>query len=137
MNRKTTHRRLLTLAAFLRELPTRKWDYDSYSAPSRVEVSSEKPPKLDPHHCKTVACAAGWATVIPSFRRAGLTLGPWGVPEVGDAMGADAMAEVLGIEKWTAEKIFTVPSFYGKNEGAEVTKTMVARALEKLAKEYE
>lgn len=136
MRRKTTHRRLLALAAFLRELPARKWDFSQFSAHG---LDDKRPgrPELDPHHCKTVACAAGWATVIPSFQRAGLFLNDFGDPQYGDESGVDAMSGVLGIKLGVAEQIFTNPRFYGWGEYRKVTKTMVARALEKLAKEYE
>lgn len=39
--------------------------------------------RLEPVTCQTVGCAVGWATTIPSFKRAGLYLvnNPWYRPE--------------------------------------------------------
>jgi hypothetical protein len=56
-------RRLLKLADFLRTVPQREFDMGEWHKGS--ESGSV---------CKTVACAAGWACSIPSFRRAGLRL---------------------------------------------------------------
>lgn len=133
----TTARRLRTLAAFLRELPRRKWDFEHFANDPTREFMSTKPVKLDPHHCKSVACAAGWATTIPSFRRAGLRLTPTGMPCYIGLEGVDAMAEFLGIDYFSAQEIFADPHYYAKSDYHQVTKTMVARALEGLAKWYD
>ncbi len=50
-------KRLLKLAAFLDELPPEQFDICSYGHDGE---------------CGTVACVAGWAGLIPEFRRAGL-----------------------------------------------------------------
>lgn len=58
----TGKRRLIKLAEFL----------ETAELPGKFDMS-EWHRKTD---CGTSACALGWATTIPSFRRAGLTLGP-------------------------------------------------------------
>jgi hypothetical protein len=61
----TGKRRLLKLADFLAKLPRSK-NFDMGQIASKVE---------DGHPaCGSAACAIGWATAIPSFRRAGLHL---------------------------------------------------------------
>lgn len=61
-------RRLLKLADFLYELPPTRFAYESW-----VGESWEGKPDLS---CGTTACAFGWATTIPSFRKLGLRLKP-------------------------------------------------------------
>jgi len=60
-------KRLLKLADVLRKLPEAKFDYGSW-------VGNNWKGKSD-LSCGTTACALGWATTIPSLRRAGLRLG--------------------------------------------------------------
>jgi hypothetical protein len=129
---KVTVRRLRKLAAFLRELPRRKFDFGTW-ARDPGNPDPEHRIKLDPHDCKTVACAAGWATCIPEFKRAGLRLRN-GIPSMpSGAAGSHAMAEVLGIDEGIAQEYFASPYYYG----GKVTPKKVARGLERLADDYE
>lgn len=66
MNNRTYKRRLLKLADFLSTLPRRRFDF-------RTWVGESWKGKKD-LSCGTTACALGWATTIPSLRRAGLRL---------------------------------------------------------------
>jgi len=59
-------RRLLKLAAFLEKLPPKRFDYGSY-----VGRDWKGMPDLS---CGTTACAIGWATTMPEFRKYGLCL---------------------------------------------------------------
>lgn len=59
-------RRLLKLADFLSEFPPTRFSYESW-----VGEEWEGKPDLS---CGTTACAFGWATTIPSFRKLGLQL---------------------------------------------------------------
>lgn len=59
-------RRLLSLAKFLEKLPRERFDYESW-------VGDDWKGKED-LSCGTTACALGWATTIPSLRKAGLRL---------------------------------------------------------------
>ena len=67
MNRTVSNRRLLKLAAFLDSLDEERFDY-------RYWIGNDWKGKPD-LSCGTTACAVGWATTIPSFRRAGLRMG--------------------------------------------------------------
>lgn len=66
INDATGNRRLLKLAEFLRALPRKRFDYSTW-----VGEDWKGAPDLS---CGTTACALGWATVVPSIRRAGLRL---------------------------------------------------------------
>jgi hypothetical protein len=59
-------RRLLRLATFLEKLPRKRFKYTHW-------VGDDWGGAAD-LNCGTTACALGWATTIPSLRRAGLRL---------------------------------------------------------------
>lgn len=59
-------RRLLKLADFLFDLPKQRFDFYKWVGPEW-----KGKPDLS---CGTTACALGWATTIPSLRKAGLRL---------------------------------------------------------------
>lgn len=57
--------------------------------------------------CGTTACAMGWATTIPSFRRLGLKLDPTYKIVFGDICGGIAAAiELFHITQYEAERLF-------------------------------
>lgn len=58
------NRRLLKLASFLKKLPRERFDYSCW-----VRTNWKGKPDFS---CGTKACAMGWATTIPAFRRLGL-----------------------------------------------------------------
>lgn len=58
--------RLLSLATFLEELPRKRFFYGTWVGPTWKGKSDLS--------CGTTACALGWATVLPEFRRLGLRL---------------------------------------------------------------
>ena len=72
--------------------------------------------------CGTAACAAGWATTIPSFRKAGLYLTVWGPAyqdlntrsSDGSTNGYNALARFFGISYDDASELFD-PSKYHDN----------------------
>lgn len=59
-------KRLLKLAEFLKTVPAKRFDYNSW-----VGEDWKGSPDLS---CGTTACALGWATQVPAFKRAGLYL---------------------------------------------------------------
>lgn len=65
------NRRLLKLARFLERLPPKRFNYNTY-------VGADW--KGDAKLCGTTACAIGWATTIPEFRKLGLRLDNYGDP---------------------------------------------------------
>lgn len=94
---------LLELAALLDELPEGRFDYDTW-----VGLNWGGNPDLS---CGTTACAAGWATTLPSFRERGLGLiSLRGLGEVvinkSSKFGIHAMAEALDISYREAEALF-------------------------------
>lgn len=83
----TGNRRLLKLAAFLRNLPRNRFDYTQF-----VGDDWEGAPDLS---CGTTACAMGWATTMPEFRRLGLRLAAGGYPHIQGRGSGIAAAETL------------------------------------------
>lgn len=68
ITRAISNRRLLKLAAFLETVPRERFNYGHW-----VGENWRGAPDLS---CGTTACALGWATVMPEFRRLGLYLSP-------------------------------------------------------------
>lgn len=66
MNRTVSNNRLNHLADFLDKLPKKRFDYSTW-----VGLEWQGKPNFS---CGTTACALGWATTMPRFRRAGLHL---------------------------------------------------------------
>lgn len=68
-------KRLLKLADFLETVPKDNFDMGVVYEDEGMFAGDCAPKYPRPKkHCGTVACAMGWATAIPSFRRAGLRL---------------------------------------------------------------
>jgi len=104
--------RLLVLAAFLEKLPPDRFDFGQW-----VGADWKGSPDLS---CGTTACALGWATTIPRFRRMGLRLYKkrfseafigfnfeFGVKIVGKRMGSYNYEH----ERYAARRIFGVDSY--------------------------
>lgn len=66
VSQKTGDKRLLVLAAFLRTLKRERFNYSEWVGSDWQGASDLS--------CGTQACALGWATTIPAFRRLGLRL---------------------------------------------------------------
>lgn len=82
--------------------------------------------------CGTRACAMGWATTIPSFRRAGLFLNRCLDPQFEDNIGSYAAAAFFDISEDKARELFV---FYGGRHTGKVARRLVARALRATASE--
>lgn len=134
ISRATTEFRLLLLADFLRTIKPHKFDLCTWAA-DRARPSYEEDVKLNPHRCKTVACAAGWATCIPEFNDAGFVLVK-DVPAIPDRdlYGTNAIAQVLGIPYGVAFGHFIAG--YAYDSGLSAGPVEVAEGLESLARRY-
>lgn len=107
---RTAKRRLLKLAKFLERLPKKRFDFGQW-------VGDDWKGKKD-LSCGTTACALGWATAIPSFRKAGLRLKSYGFtsyPRGGyvtlkghdnSLSSEEAAAQVFGITENEATYLF-------------------------------
>jgi len=134
MNFATTKRRLTKLADFLDELPRWKFDFSTwFSDDWRVK------------DCGTKACALGWATTIPSFRKAGLRRGfnyANGVYPTYEGRGNDPIcvaADFFGILDYEAERLFT-PKVFTLGLGRlpdRATPKQVSKEIRKFLKEKE
>lgn len=106
-------RRLLKLADFLDKLPRKRFDYSHWAGKDWGGKSDLS--------CGTTACALGWATTIPSLRKAGLRLAVniiFGVPAVclkrhldnrywvSLDTSAEAAREVFGLDYKEFETLF-------------------------------
>jgi hypothetical protein len=103
----TTKARLLRLAAFLDKLPAKRFDYNHW-----VGLDWEGKPDLS---CGTTACALGWATTMPFFRKLGLYIGPRddvclkGAPRPEwwrEDMSIKSAMTVFGLDKVMTELLF-------------------------------
>lgn len=111
MNREYIYkRRLLKLADFLDQLPEERFYYARW-------VGSDWEGKAN-LSCGTTACALGWATTIPAFRRLGLRLikDPWSGTIVTmkyydyiNNASADAANVIFGLSRVEFEYLF-IPS---------------------------
>jgi hypothetical protein len=93
MDKRTTIRRLETLATFLEtKVPAEHFDMGSF-----FSANSDYTPANKLGECGATACALGWAARIPSFNRAGLTVTSLGWPYFGTENGLGAGAQFFGI----------------------------------------
>jgi hypothetical protein len=102
--------RLLKLADFLENLKPRQFNLATWT------VSCGE--KTDDAACGTVACACGWATTIPSFRRAGFRLArrlSWTdpTPVFGRERGWDAVKAFFDMNYGEANHLFSIESYSG------------------------
>jgi hypothetical protein len=104
--------RLLKLAEFLEGLKPTKSDAFDMKAWSYEDKDA----------CKTASCACGWATTIPSFRRAGLTLGVYTQDDHGcnyelrykDSTDFVAASNFFGLTGEETDHLFLGPSYKRK-----------------------
>lgn len=125
--------KLLTLAAFLRELPAKKFDLERW-------LSKGDPVKAP---CGTVACACGWATSIPSFRRAGLKMGKsfkdigFTRVDVGHTISYrgheswDAVMVFFGLDRGDAEHLFSSLEYPRHRRGPKSVAQRIERFVSK------
>lgn len=123
------NRRLLKLAAFLRTVPTQKFNYAEF-----VGWDWQGAQDLS---CGTQACALGWAATMPEFRRLGLHLkkGSGFPTTTGRDDPWDAAVKLFGIERFEAYELFS-PSYDYANGFDEnyATPKYVARKIERFVK---
>jgi hypothetical protein len=107
----TGKRRLLKLADFLETVPRKRLDMSIFATG-------------DLRECGTSGCALGWATQIPSFRRAGLYLDETsprlrGRPRIVDPF--QVAREFFDLSAYDAADLFT-PNYDGSDTPKEVAK---------------
>ena len=137
-------KRLLKLVELLEKLPRKRFDYDHW-------VGSDWKGKPD-LSCGTTACAFGWATTIPSFRKAGLHLqSGYDYTDVifKGRRGFWAASEFFGLSEEEAENLFSpegsayymietpfeTPSSYLKDApGSDATPKQVAKHIRRFLK---
>lgn len=123
------NRRLLKLAAYLATIPGRRFDYWKW-----VGQDWKGKPDLS---CGTRACALGWATTMPEFRRLGLSMvkeepSPNGRPTLRghpNLYPVNVAALLFGISLEEATYLF-IP----RGEELNATPLYVARKIERFVK---
>jgi hypothetical protein len=119
-------KRLLKLADFLEtKVPRKRFNMTDWSSVADFSAAQ----------CDTAACAFGWATTIPSFRRAGLSsrnsvFGPSIVPSFNGLEGSDAAEEFFGLGSLAVDNLF-----YGHSYEKPPTPKQVAKRIRKLVKD--
>jgi hypothetical protein len=135
MRRATSNARLLKLAAFLEKLPRKRFDYGKWARWDSTDAAdlSGAP------SCGTAACALGWATTMPAFRRLGLYMNSpgniWAIPAVRGTKryGIDAARRIFGISGSDAMRLFVAGEFNGLSVDA--TAKQVAKHIRKFVAE--
>lgn len=134
---RTGLKRLLRLADFLEKLPRNRFDYSEW-----VGEDWEGDQDLS---CGTTACALGWATTIPSLRKAGLRLSEVGsVTDKAHCDGFEAAAKVFDVTVSDAQFLFqpSVPGwradlseqFDWDSPSADATAKQVAKHIRRFVK---
>lgn len=125
-------KRLLKLEDFLHALPRKKFDYSRW-------VGDEFKTGDNLRTCGTTACALGWATTIPAFRRLGLCM--WedldGVNSPGTSCGGDssfAVEKVFDLNYQEYELLFIPGANEYEGLDHNATPKQVARHIRKFVK---
>ena len=114
--------RLLKLAAFLRTVPRKRFDYNVFVGDDWNGAQNLS--------CGTKACAMGWAATMPAFRRLGLYLDRNGQPIIDTP---EHSLDVFGI----ARELFAVSLedarwlFFPSDDEIDATPKQVARKIER------
>lgn len=123
---KKAQRRLLKLAVFLRTVPRKRFDYSVW-----VGTNWRGAPNLS---CGTTACALGWATTMPEFRRLGLRMSRsffgGGAVRLGRMGSISAAMTVFDIDEEAVNDLF-IPKF----DEDRATPKYVARKIERFVAE--
>jgi hypothetical protein len=100
-------RRLYTLIHFMEKLPrkyARRFDMNSWSDSDPPDGDLTAP------GCATTACAMGWATAVPSFKKLGLRL-EHGLPHIGGITGGyTAARKLFDLNDEEANHLFDSPT---------------------------
>jgi len=111
MNKAVRTRRLKTLYQVMGGIPNSvinmdNWRNDQFCGNPSDETLIDAA-KTDPG-CGTTACALGWACAYPTFKRAGLRWGKYGLaPQYKDKTDFEAGAAFFGITEGEAEALFS------------------------------
>lgn len=135
MRASTSRNRLLAVARKLRSIRREQFYFGNWASPEW-----QGKPDLS---CGTTACGLGWATTIPSLRKAGLRIvrrAGGHIPVLGDHVphyGTDAAAELFGITFYEAAFLF-LPEIYNdegeKSPARDCTPKQLARHIERFCR---
>jgi hypothetical protein len=137
---------LLTLADFLDKI----YEYEQKKHIRKFDIlvyAKVIDPTKRISRCNTVACAAGWAGMIPEFRRRGLKTNPsenYITLEGSEKIYALAVEKFLGLTCNEALSLFypdsyteeDFPDSYTEEDFPDVTAQMAANKIRKLVEKY-
>ena len=102
-------RKVETLAKYMDEMPRREWKH--FDMRWFVRKGNGFDGKSVLTGCGTTACALGFATQIPSFRRAGLRLNEGYMPAFLGSDGLEAAGAFFEPDAWQAHHLFGLFGF--------------------------
>lgn len=148
-------KRLEKLANFLDDLPRNKFNIETwYITPPKkyeknyIKVQGFRLYESKRASCDTVACALGWAAMIPSFHKAGLksfteTYTDYTViaykPKNKRCQGVNnkAAMKFFGLSKDQCYNLFYVSGYNKKEIYRKVTPKMVSKKIREIIKEHQ
>ncbi len=124
-------RRLLKLAAFLRELPRQKFDFSHFTTVDGKPLLEAL--KAGTRRCGTTACAVGW---MPAIWRKEMTWNTWDMPTSRDTgvEGFQLATRFFNISENDASTLFD-PGYVGTPD-YDATPKQVARHIERWVKAH-
>lgn len=105
----TGKRRLLKLADFLETADLGRAKFEMAFWTDGLADEDGEPTNKKLGDCGTAACAFGWATTIPSFRRAGLRLDDTFEPVLDGGMPSGSAAEFFDLNRDQVDSLFAPP----------------------------
>lgn len=112
--------RLLKLADFLETVDKNRFD-----------LSLWRELRFSPSKCGTVACAVGWATTIPSFKKAGFTFES-NAPKYKTYDSWEAVTKFFSLDNLDAFYLFSIFDYNDENP----TPKMVTKRIRSFVKKH-
>lgn len=130
------HKRLQTLADFLRTVPEKHFDLDNWRQTMPDDYEGYRDTATDEallsHTCGTRACAVGWACAVPAFQAEGLHWDMMPCLTDGDVSlyGWEAVTTFFDIHDHAAHHLFDAESYMDgtPNEVADAIESYIEQA---------
>lgn len=111
--------RLSKLATFLETVPKKNFDISLF---------------YDQKECGTVACAAGWAGLMPCFRKRGFKINDNGYPKYKNDYGFRAVEEFFGLGSSESRHLFSATNYNWENVKPEVVSDRIKEFVKEQTK---
>lgn len=124
---KVGNARLLKLAAFLRKLPRKRFDYTRWVGPDWKGSQDLS--------CGTTGCALGWAAAMPAFQKLGLRFGSEGTPTLTTDIWSEGWGPYTAVRKLFALQCGEAWHLFAPSDRERnATPKYVARKIERFVK---